>query len=343
MTTAVTNNTRILHNPAWLPLGILVGLGLLVICLLSSITLGAADITAQSVFDALFRYNPDSFDHLIIRTVRLPRVLAGVVIGVGLAVSGAILQGLTSNPLASPSILGISSGAAFAVVLGVVILGAPPLTLYAIFAMIGATVAAVIVYTLASFGRGGATPLKLTLSGVIFTAFISAFTTFILVFDRDTFDQIRFWTVGSLSGRDMEMVAGIAPFVAVGLLGAMLLARQITTISLGQDVAKGLGQNTLYIRILAGLMVVLMAGASVALAGPVAFVGLIIPHMVRPFVGFDYRWIIPYTAIAGAMLVTVADALGRVIVKPQEVPIGVMLAFVGAPFFIYLARSKVTR
>ena len=209
--------------------------------------------------------------------------------------------------------------------------------------MIGATVASLLVYLLASFGRGGATPLKLTLAGVIFTAFVSAFTTFILVFDQDTFDQIRFWTVGSLSGRDMELVAGTAPFVVVGLLGALLLARQITTISLGQDVARGLGQNTVHIRILAGLMVVLMAGASVALAGPVAFVGLVIPHMIRPFVGFDYRWIIPYAAVAGAMLVTIADAFGRVIVKPQEVPIGVMLAFVGAPFFIYLARSKVRR
>lgn len=340
---SLDSKTRLLNPPSLLPVSLVFGLILLFFILAVSITLGAAEITVKTVYEALFTFDPASFDHLIIRTIRLPRVLAGVLIGIGLAVSGAMMQGLTSNPLASPGILGINSGASFAVVVGVFILGSPPLRVYAILAMLGGAGAAVLVYTLASFGRGGATPMKLTLAGVIFSAFISSLTTFIMVFDLNTFDQIRFWTVGSLSGRDMTLVSGAAPFILIGLLGALILARQITTISLGQDIAAGLGQNTLIIRILAGLMVVVMAGASVALAGPVGFVGLVIPHIIRPIVGFDYRWILPYSAVAGAILVTVADALGRIIVRPEEVPIGVMLAFVGAPFFIYLARSKGVR
>lgn len=335
------NRTRLIGPAALLPVGLLVAVILLALLLAISITQGAAALSLDTVTDALFAYDATLFDHLIIRTVRLPRVVAGVIIGAGLAVAGAIMQGLTSNPLASPGILGINAGASFAVVLGVYLLGGPPLIVYGFLAIGGAAAAAIIVYTLGSLGRGGTTPVKLTLAGVIFAMFISAFTTLILVFDRNTFDQIRFWTVGSLAGRDWEMVLVLGPFVAIGLVGALLLSRQITTISLGQDIAKGLGQNTALIKGLAALMVILLAGGSVAIAGPVGFVGLVIPHVVRAICGVDYRWIIPYAAVAGAMLVTVADAVGRVIQRPQEIPIGVMLAFVGAPFFIYLARWKV--
>lgn len=328
-------------SPPSLPLGLAVGLALLIIGVAVSITLGAADINVSTVYQAILQYDATLFEHLIIRTVRLPRVVAGVIIGAGLAVAGAIMQGVTTNPLASPGILGINAGAAFAVVVGVYLLGGPSLLAVGFLAISGATAAAIIVYTLGSIGRGGATPVKLTLAGVIFAMFTSAFTTAILVWDRSTFDQIRFWTVGSLAGRDWEIILWMGPIVAVGLFGAMILSRQITTISLGQDIATGLGQNTPLIKALAALMVVLLAGGSVAIAGPVAFVGLIIPHIVRPICGVDYRWIIPYSAIAGALLVTLADSLGRVIQRPLDFPVGVMLAFVGAPFFIYLARWRV--
>jgi iron complex transport system permease protein len=170
---------------------------------------------------------------------------------------------------------------------------------------------------------------------------MSAFTTAILVLDRHTFDQIRFWTVGSLSGRDWEMILWLGPLVAAGLVGALLLSRQITTLSLGQDIAQGLGQNTLLVKAAGAILVILLAGGSVALAGPVGFVGLLVPHLVRAVCGVDYRWVIPYGAVAGALLVTAADALGRVVQRPQEMPVGLMLAFVGAPFFIYLARGRV--
>ncbi len=341
-TTALNHSkTRLIGAATLLPVGLFIATLLLLCALAFSITLGAADINIATVYQAIFQYDETQFAHLIIRTVRLPRVIAGATIGVGLAVAGAIMQGLTTNPLASPGILGINAGASFAVVLGVLLLGGPPFLTYGFLAMGGAAAAAVIVYTLGSLGRGGITPVKLTLAGVIFAMFTSSFTTAILVTDSSTFDQIRFWTVGSLTGRDWQMVAWIGPIVFVGLIGALLLSRQITTISLGQDIAQGLGQNTAVIKALAALMVIFLAGGSVAIAGPVAFVGLIIPHVVRTICGVDYRWIIPYAAVAGAMLVVIADSLGRVIQRPQEIPVGVMLAFVGTPFFIYLARWRV--
>ncbi len=335
------NKSRLIGATALLPVGLLVAAVLLVVGLAVSVTMGAAEIEVRTVYEAIFRYDAAVYEHLIIRTVRLPRVVAGLIVGVGLAVAGAIMQGLTANPLASPGILGINAGAAFAVVFGVYLLGDPPFLVYGFLAIGGAAAAAVIVYVLGSLGRGGATPVTLTLAGVIFAMFTTAFTTALLVQNRNTFDQIRFWTVGSLTGRDWELLLWMGPFVAIGLLGAMLLSRQITTISLGHDIAKGLGQNTAVIKALAAITVILLAGGSVAIAGPVGFVGLVIPHMVRAVCGVDYRWIIPYAAVAGAMLVTLADSVGRVIQRPQEIPVGVMLAFVGAPFFIYLARWRV--
>lgn len=337
------NTSRILGSQALLLPGLLICTLLLIVCLLWSITLGAAEITPTVVYDALFAFDASNFDHLIIQTVRLPRVLAGVVVGAALAVAGAIMQGITHNPLADSGILGINSGAAFAVVVAVYLLGSPPLSMYALVGFIGAGIAAVVVYALGSAGRGGATPLRLTLAGVILTAFVTSLTTAILIFDQETLDQIRFWTAGSLAGRDMDLLLQTAPYMLVGLVGALILSRQITTLSLGDDVAKGLGQNTGWIKLLAAGFVVLLAGGAVALAGPIGFVGLVVPHVVRFLVGVDFRWIIPYAAVVGGMLVTVTDVGSRVLIRPQELPVGVVMAFVGAPFFIALARWKVKR
>ncbi|MEO0561330.1 MAG: iron ABC transporter permease [Chloroflexota bacterium] len=321
--------------------GLFVGVGILLVSVVFSVMLGAAQITPAVVVESLYAYDRSEFDHLVIRTVRLPRVIAGAFVGASLAVAGAIMQGLTRNPLASPGILGINAGAAFAVVLAVFILGSPPLSTYAVFAMIGATVAAVIVYGLGSMGRGGATPLRLTLAGVILTAFLGAFTTALLITDQDTLDQIRFWTVGSLAGREWDLLRQTAPYMVVGMIGGLVMARQITTISLGEDIAAGLGQNTGRVKLLAAAATVLLAGGAVALAGPIGFVGLVAPHLVRFFVGTDYRWILPYSAIVGALLVIGGDMVARVIIRPQELPVGVMMGLLGAPFFIYLARWKV--
>lgn len=340
--TVSRNTTRVLGSRALLLPGLLLGIILLILCLLWSITLGAADIAPRTVYDAIFA-SDGSFQHLIIQTIRLPRVLSGIVVGAALAVAGALMQGLTRNPLADSGLLGINSGAALAVVLAVVLRGNPPLSEYALFGFLGAGVAAALVYALGSMGRGGATPLKLTLAGVILTAFVSSFTTAILIGDAETLDKIRFWTAGSLSGRDMVLLSQTAPWIFIGLIGAILISRQITTISLGDDIAKGLGQNTGIVRVIAAVFIVLLAGGSVALAGPIGFVGLIVPHIVRFLVGVDYRWIIPYSAVMGALLVTVGDVGARIVIRPQELPVGVIMAVLGAPFFIWLARWKVKR
>jgi iron complex transport system permease protein len=253
------------------------------------------------------------------------------------------MQGLTRNPLADSGILGINAGAAFAVVMAVFLIGDPPLSVYALFGFIGAGTAAAIVYTLGSLGRGGATPLRLTLAGVILTSFVTSFTTAILITDQETLDKIRFWTAGSLAGRDMSLLSQTAPYIVIGIAGAVLISRQITTLSLGDDVAIGLGHNTFRVKATAAVIVVLLAGGSVALAGPIGFVGLVVPHIVRFIVGVDYRWVIPYSALAGGILVTVADVAARIVIRPQELPVGVMMAIFGAPFFIGLARWKVNR
>jgi iron complex transport system permease protein len=339
-TTAISTNRLIQRRSLLFP-GLLLSILLLGISLVWSIQLGAAEIDNQIVFDALFHYDDGNFDHLVIRVVRFPRVLAGVLVGVALATSGAIMQGLTRNPLADSGILGINAGAAFAVVLTVYLMGSPPLSVYAIAALTGASISAAIVYGLGSLGREGATPLRLTLAGVILTSFVSALTTVILIRDQETLDQIRFWLVGALAGRDMPLVRQMAPLILIGMAGAILISRQITTISLGEDVAKGLGQNTFFVKLIAAVLVVLLSGGSVALAGPIGFVGLVIPHIARYLAGVDYRWVIPYSAVLGALLITVADVAARVVLRPQEVPVGVMMALIGAPFFIFLARWKV--
>lgn len=339
---AASNTTRILGSRFVLLPGYFVCIGLLLLCLMWSITNGAADISPDTVFAALF-YPDGSFDHLLIQTSRLPRVLAGALVGAGLAVAGAVMQGLTRNPLADSGLLGINAGAAFAVVLAVYLIGDPPLSVYAFFGFIGAGAAAVIVYTLGSLGRGGATPLRLTLAGVILTSFVSSFTTAILITDKETLDKIRFWTAGSLAGRDMALLAQTAPYILIGIAATVFISRQLTTLSLGDDVAVGLGQNTFRVKAIAAAIVVLLAGGSVALAGPIGFVGLVVPHIVRFVVGVDYRWVIPYSAVVGAILVTVADVAARIVIRPEELPVGVMMAFFGAPFFIGLARWKVKR
>lgn len=312
---------------------------LLIILMGGSLNIGTLDIHFSTVWHALTT-NSEDFKELIIRTVRLPRVISGAVIGMSLAVAGALMQGLTRNPLASPSILGVNAGAAFAIVCALSFLKQPPLYTYAIFAAIGAGCAASVVYVLGSIGIGGATPMKLTLSGAIFTAFLSAITTTILIFDEETLDQIRFWSAGSLAGRSNELLMNTTPYIVVGLLISVLLGKHITTLSLGDDVAKGLGQDTGRIKKLAFVSVILTAGGATALAGPIGFIGLIVPHITRLLVGTDYRRILPASAVIGAILLTLADMIARVIIRPQELPVGIVMGLIGAPFFIYLARKK---
>jgi iron complex transport system permease protein len=305
-------------------------------------TSGAAEISLDKIVAALIAFN-GSTDHLIIRTMRLPRSLIAMLVGAAIAVAGALMQGLTRNPLADPGILGINAGAAMAVVITVFLCGTSSLSLYAWCAFLGAGVTAVLVYWLGSLGRGGLTPLNLTIAGAAITALLSSLTTGILILSQQTLDEIRFWLAGSVAGRDFTLFLQVLPYIAVGLVVAFALGRQITTLSLGEDVAQGLGQRTAWVKLIAALSVVLLAGSSVAAAGPIGFIGLVIPHTVRFLVGVDYRWILPYSAVFGAILLLLADISARLLIAPQELPVGVMTAILGAPFFIYLARWKVKR
>lgn len=323
------------RSPVYLSLGLAIGVPILAGCLLFSILLGAADINPGTVWQALFNFD-GSTDHLIIRTVRLPRALLAVMVGAALAVAGAITQGLTRNPLAAPDILGVNVGAALAMVLAIFIRGSGSVS----FAFAGAAIAAVTVYGLGSMGRSGLTPIKLVIAGAALTYLLSSLTTGILILSQRTLEDIRFWLAGSLAGQDLASLLPVLPYIAVGLTGSLVLGRQLTLLALGEDVAQGLGLQTAWVKIAAAIVVVLLAGSAVALAGPIGFVGLVIPHVVRFGVGVDYRWILPYSMLAGGILLSVADIAARLIIQPQELPVGIMTALIGAPFFIYLARSS---
>lgn len=279
----------------------------------------------------------------IVNTLRLPRMLVAALVGLALGVAGAIMQGLTRNPLADPGILGIETGAALGVVAAVFFLKIGSLYLYALFAFAGAALTAIAVYTLGSLGRGGPTPLKLTIAGAALTALLSSLTTGLLIFNQRTLEEVRFWLAGSVAGRDLALLAQASPYLLGGLVLALALGRQITTISLGDEIARGLGQRTGWVKGLSAVATVLLAGGAVAVAGPIGFVGLVIPHAARFLVGVDYRWILPYAALLGATFLVVADVLARLVIRPTELPVGIMTALIGGPFFIYMVRWRVKR
>ena len=347
MTTATLSSQRRAPSAhrSWVLLasGLPLCAGLLVLCMLASIAFGAADIQPATVWAAIVAFDPTDTNHLIIQTLRMPRALTAALVGAALATAGAIMQGLTRNPLADPGLLGVQAGAALAVVAAVMFLQINSLSTYAIYAFVGAGLTAVAVYALGALGRGGPTPFKLTVAGAAVTALLSSFTTAILLFNQRTLEEVRFWLVGSVAGRDMMLVLQSTPYFVVGLLVALVLGRQITTLALGDDVAAGLGQNVVWVKGLSAVAVVVLAGASVALAGPVGFVGLVIPHVVRFFVGVDYRWILPYSMLVGGSFLVAADVIGRVIASPSELAVGVMTALIGGPVFIALVLWKVKR
>lgn len=340
---APAGGLRLVRSRALLAFGLLVGMGVLLLAMLASIAFGAADIAPADVWAAVVSFDATSTEHLIIRTLRLPRALVATLVGAALGVSGAIMQGVTRNPMADPGILGIETGAALGVVGAVFFLQISSLAVYALFAFAGAALTAVVVYTLGSAGRGGPTPLKITIAGAAVTALLSSLTTAMLIFNQRTLEEVRFWLAGSVAGRDLGLLAQAAPYIGAGLFLALLLGRQITTLTLGDDIAKGLGQRTGWAKAFAAVAVVLLAGGAVALAGPIGFIGLVIPHAVRFFVGVDYRWILPYSALAGAIFLVLADVAARLVLRPIELPVGIMTALIGGPFFIYLVRWKVKR
>ncbi|OEH91756.1 FecCD family ABC transporter permease [Bacillus solimangrovi] len=313
------------------------GLILLLIGLVLSVSVGAVDINFSTVIGAILSFD-QSKEHMIISTIRLPRAIIGAIIGMNLAVAGALMQALTRNPMASPQIFGVNAGASLVVVSATVLLPniSPSTLVY--FAFIGAAIGGLVVYTMASSG-GSIAPVKLALAGMAVHLFFSSITEALIIFNETTTEAILFWLAGAIDGSTWNDIGIIMPWSLVGLLISILLSRSISVFSLGEDVAKGLGQKIEIIRIVSGITVIVLAGSSVAIAGPIGFVGLIIPHITRAIVGIDYRVVIPFSALFGALLLVYADVASRFIAFPFESPVGIVTALIGAPFFLYLARK----
>ncbi len=318
--------------------GLVVTIILVLFSMCASIVYGYTDTSWKTAIEAFKNFN-GSNEHIIITTVRLPRALIAAAVGASLAVAGAIMQVLTKNPLASPGILGISAGASFFIVLAVTIFSVSSLSAFTWIAFFGAAIAAILVYVSGSLGREGLTPMKLTLAGVAMGALFSSFTQGLLVLNETALDQVLFWLAGSVQGRKLEMLEAVLPYLGVGWLGALVMARKTNILMMGDDVSRGLGQRTAVVKGILALLVILLAGGAVAVAGPIGFIGIVIPHFARAFAGIDYRWVIPYSALFGAILLLAADIAARYILMPQEVPVGVMTALIGTPFFIYIARK----
>ncbi|MEC9483069.1 MAG: iron ABC transporter permease [Halomonas sp.] len=322
--------------------GLLLGVALVLGAFSTSMAFGTTDIALPSFYQALTDYDPTRVDHIIILTERLPRAVIAALVGASLALAGALMQTITRNPLASPGILGINAGAMFFVVVSVSLLPLSAPAQYVWAALLGALVAACLVVSLSRGRQGELPPLRVVLAGVAVTAMFVSFSQGLLIIDQQSFESVLYWLAGSVSGRELTLVVPLLPLFAGALLLCILLVRHANALLLGDDMVKGLGMRAGTIKLLLGLAVILLAGSSVALAGMIGFVGLIVPHMARGIFGVDHRWLLPACALLGASLLLLADAASRFLMPPQDIPVGVMTALIGTPFFIYLARRKQT-
>ncbi|RDG34607.1 FecCD family ABC transporter permease [Streptomyces corynorhini] len=330
-----TRRTPVVRRVGWTAAAVVAVL----LAVLLSLAVGARAVAPSAVLDALLR-GGHSDDAEVIRQLRLPRTLIGLMVGAALALAGTALQGITRNPIADPGILGISQGASVGVVLAIAFAGVHTLTGYVWYAFAGAGIASVAVYAIASSGRGGATPVKLALGGAAINALLVSVTHGVLTTDAATLDEFRFWQVGSIAGRDADVVHQVWPFLLIGTVLVISVARGLDALALGEDVAKGLGQNVAAVRVLGGLGATVLTGVGVAAAGPIAFVGLAVPHIARAIVGTDHRWVLPMAALIGPVMLLVSDVVGRIVFPPGEVPAGVMTALIGVPFLVTLVRRK---
>lgn len=329
---------RPVERLAWTAL--LGGMLLLMMVSASSLLVGARLISPERALQILLVADPWSFDRIVLVDYRLPRTLLGLLCGAAFGVSGALIQAATRNPLADPGILGVNAGAAFFVTLAVGLFGFHSIDAYLWFAFLGAILVTLAVYALGAVGRDGATPIRLVLAGVALSAVLGGIGSAITLLDPQAFDSMRFWSIGSIAGRNMEIVAAVAPFIGLGMLIALVAARPLNAVALGDDLARSLGASIFRARILTIVAVTLLAGAGTAAAGPIGFVGLMVPHVVRWFIGPDQRWIIPLTMIYAPVLLLAADIAGRLILFPGELEAGIVTAFIGAPVLILLARRK---
>jgi len=330
----------ILARSRWIRLtGLAVCLAALFAVALLSVWFGTRDIPLTEVWRLLWA-DPVSYNAVTIQAYRVPRTLLGIIVGIALGLAGALMQALTRNPLADPGLLGVNLGAATGVVAGVVFLGLGSVLEYVWLALAGAALASVVVYTLGMSGRSSAAPERLVLGGSAVAAVLYAVNTAIVMLFPLAFDDYRFWTVGSLAGRDLSVVKAVAPFIGLGVVIAVLLARPLNALTLGEQLGRALGVHVGRTRVATALAVMLLCGAATAAAGPIWFVGLAVPHIARLIVGPDQRWVLTYSLLLAPILLLASDVLGRVLGAPTEIEVGIVTAFVGGPIFIALCRRR---
>ncbi|MEV7682167.1 iron chelate uptake ABC transporter family permease subunit [Streptomyces sp. NPDC088341] len=333
-----------LRAPRAVLLVALPGTVLVALCLLS-IAFGALSVPLDQVVSTLFGNPPNSRIDSVIWSVRLPRTALGLAAGAALGLSGCLMQALTRNPLADPGVLGVSAGAAFAIVVSVGVFGLSTVYGYIWFAFAGALFASVLVYLLGGLGRSGTTPVKLALAGVAITSLLSSLTSAVVLTDPDALNRFRFWEAGSLANQNGDSLVQVLPFLAVGAVLALSMAPALNSLALGDDVAASLGTRLGLIRVAGVLAVTLLTGGAVAVIGPVVFVGLVVPHIARILtqaagIGPDHRWLLPLSAVLAPCLLLLADIAGRLVARPVEIQAGVLVAFIGGPFFIAMVRRR---
>lgn len=312
--------------------------GILVIGAFASVSCGAKQVGFQSVMAALWLGEGDAYEISVVQA-RIPRTIFGMIAGAALAMSGGLMQSLTRNPIADPSILGVNTGASLFVVCGISYLHISSSAQYIWLAFGGAALTAVCVYGLASIGYGGATPMKLALAGAAASTALQSLVNTVMLPNTQVMDSFRFWQTGSVGGATWSDIGLLWPFLLVGFVFCLLLGPSLNTLALGDDVATGLGLNVKLVRMLAALAGVLLCASTTALAGPIGFVGLMVPHFMRLMVGPDMRWTLPLSAISGAALILLADVLGRLLGSPGELEVGIMTAILGAPVFVLIVRK----
>ncbi|MDF9662838.1 FecCD family ABC transporter permease [Bacillus wiedmannii] len=329
-------------NNRWIHIKFICFMSLTILCLIGSIFLaiafGAKDIHLQTVWAAVFDYNPKVTQHQIIYELRLPRVIGAVVVGAAFAVAGAVMQGVTRNPLADAGVLGINAGAMFVVALSFAFFPHMPYSYLMIVSFIGAVLSTVLIFIIGSATSGGLTPMRLTIAGAVMAALLHSLSSGVAIY-YDLSQDLAFWYAGGVAGVKWEHLGFLVPIILITILFATVIGPSISLISMGDDVATNLGVKTNRTRILGMIIVVILAGVSVSAVGSIGFVGLVIPHIARKLVGVNYRLIIPMSALLGAMLLVLADLGARTINPPKELAIGIMVALVGVPFFLYIARK----
>lgn len=341
--TAIASGAADLRRPVLArTLWLLFGVGVLIVLSILSLSFGVREVTVDDIFAALAGQTDTIAQAAIVK--RIPRTVLAILVGAALALSGATMQAVTRNPIADPGILGVSNGASFAVVCGIAFFGLSNAYGQMAFAIAGAAVAAVFVYTVGSLGRGGATPLKLALAGAATSAALASLISAVMLPRVDLLQTFQSWQIGGVGGAEWPRIAITAPVLALGALICFLCARGMNSLALGDDMAKGLGEHVFRTRMLSAVGAVILAGAATAIAGPIGFVGLVIPHVCRMLIGTDHRWLLPFSAVAGAALLLASDVVGRVVSpSSDEIQVGIITAIIGAPFFIWIVRRTKVR